>query len=203
MTDDEGQGEAAQNDGDKAGPWEYDLTAKTLRSEMSPVLKRWEALKRGLYSKPTIRVPRRDSVQWMQDRLAEVERMTEALTALSNNEFARAWGEPGQPGDRDLIIETSKLWAELCASGLAWEEAVRFAKVDPIFEPVRELFVGVAGRMIEEAEKLPKFIEDVIGDPEARGTHKLDMVLTLPEDWAENVSRALRAATDDYVANPG
>lgn len=187
---------------EKPDGWEYTLTAEMLRAEMAPVLQRWASLNRGLYSKPTIRVARNDSIVWMQDRLAEVERLTNALTALSNEEFARAWGAPGEPGDADLIIHTSRLWAEMCGNALQWEETVRFAGVDPLFERVRVLFVGVAGRMIDEAAKLPAFISAVVDDPEASGTHTLDMVLTLPEDWAAHVKAALDEATDDFIANP-
>lgn len=45
---------------EKGDIWEYQLTAEVLRFETVPVIRRWEALKRGLYMKPTIRVPLRD-----------------------------------------------------------------------------------------------------------------------------------------------
>jgi hypothetical protein len=183
--------------------WEYKLTLETLRAEMAPTLQRWDALQRRLYSKPTIRVSRADSLEWMQDRMSESERMAGSFTALANVEFARAWGEPGQPGDADAIVQTSKLWAELCAGALAWEETVRFTAVDPIFEPVRELFVGVVGAFIDEAKKLPDFLESTIADPHASGTHALNMVLTVPDGWVEEVSLALEDASASYIANPG
>lgn len=187
---------------DRPDGWEYRLTLEVLQSQMKPILQRWDALKRGLYSKPSTRVARMESAEWMMDRMSEMERVTDSFTALSNEEFAKAWGAPGEPGDADSIIFTSRLFAEMCGTALEWEEGVRFALVDPIFEPVRILFVGIGGRFIDEAQKLPSFLSAVLSDPEASGTHALNMTLSLPDSWVDEVHGALELATADFIANP-
>jgi hypothetical protein len=187
---------------DRPDGWEYHLTLEMLQSEMKPVLQRWDALKRGLYSKPSTRVAQRESVEWMLDRIAEAEHLVESFDLLSNEEFAKAWGAPGEAGDADAILSTSRLFAEMCATALEWEERVRFAVVDPAFERVRTQFVGIGGRFIDEAAKLPAFMAAILDDDNASGTHTLNMVLSLPEDWVNDVRAALEEATAEFIANP-
>lgn len=183
--------------------WEYRLTLEMLQSRMKPVLQRWDALKRGLYSKSSIRVARSNSVDWMLDKISEAEHLVGSFDLLSNEEFAKAWGAPGEAGDADAIVSTSRLFAEMCATALEWEERVRFAIVDPAFERVRRQFVGIGGRFIDEAAKLPAFMAAILADDEASGTHTLNMVLSLPENWVRDVRAALEKATADLIANPG
>jgi len=188
---------------DRPDGWEYSLTLEMLQSEMKPVLQRWDALQRGLYSKQSVRIPRSNSIEWMQDRITEAEHLVGSFDLLSNEEFAKAWGAPGEAGDADAIVSTSRLFAEMCATALEWEERVRFAIVGPAFERVRTKFVGIGGRFIDEAAKLPAFMGAVLGDENASGTHTLNMILSLPENWVSDVRAALEEATADFIANPG
>jgi hypothetical protein len=128
---------------EKAPFWEYRLTGEVLKSEMAPALRRWDALKRGLYMKPNHRVAKEDSVPWMQSRLSEALQISKAFSELMNVEFSRAWGAPGEPGDEAAIIFTCRLFAGMCHSAVDWEEAVRFANVDPAFKDVKQLFFGI------------------------------------------------------------
>ena len=138
--------------------WEYRLTTEVLRFEMTPVLQRWEALKRGLYMKPCERVSKSGSMPWIMSRLDEIQRISRAFGELMNVEFDRAWGPLGVPGNDLAIVSTCRLYAEMCGSALAWEETVRFAKTDEVFDELQQLFAGIAGGLIEEAAKVPKFL---------------------------------------------
>ncbi|MFZ3484770.1 hypothetical protein [Sphingomonas sp. 3-13AW] len=181
---------------DKPDAWEYRLTVEVLQTEMAPTIQRWDALKRGLYSKPTSRIAEDASLAWLKDRLDEVTSLTGSFSALANEEFAKAWGEPGQPGDAAAIVSTSKLFAEMCAGALAWEERVRFTILDDVFDPTRRLFIGIAGTFIGEAVKLPSFIKSILDDEDSRGTQTLDMALTCPDGWLEQVEASLQEAAE-------
>ncbi|HEV7660942.1 MAG TPA: hypothetical protein VGO55_13970 [Allosphingosinicella sp.] len=183
---------------EKGDLWEYRLTTEVLRYEMRPVLQRWDGLKRGLYMKPNHRVSKMEAATWMQTRLSEVVQIARALSELMNVEFARAWGEPGVPGVDTLIVSTCRLFSGVCSSAIDWEEAVRFAYVDKAFEEVRDLFIGVAGGLIEEAAKVPEYLGGVFaGDPEP-GVYRLILTIELPDGWNKALEAALARATNAF-----
>lgn len=184
---------------EKPDLWEYQLTAEVLRFEMAPILRRWDALKRGLYMRPTLRLSGQEFTSFMVGKTEEATAISGAFDQLINNEFAKAWGEPGVPGDEAEIIHVCRLYAEMCQSALAWEEAVRFVSTDEYFDKVRNLLPGPAGMIIEEASKFPEFLSNTLGKDDPTGVHTLDLVLALPEGWAENMSAALNKATEAFV----
>lgn len=185
---------------EKPDLWEYRLTTEVLRAEMAPVLRRWGALQRGLYMKPSHRIDKMETVPWILNRIAEIRRITHAFSELLNVEFARAWGAPGMSGSDIEIVSVCRLFAEMCESALAWEEAVRFVTVDDIFAELRDLFIGVAGTMIDEAAKVPTFLTDNLGDKPEPGVYRLSLVLTLPDGWSEAVEAALQRSSDALIA---
>jgi hypothetical protein len=177
--------------------WEYRLTAEVLRFEMTPVLRRWTALKRKLYVKPSTQIARDDFARWMGGRMTEFISIIQALSNLLNDEFARAWGEVGVPGNDADIISTCRLFSEACQSALAWAESVWFIETDEVFDELRSLFVDVAGQMIDEAAKVPAFFAEKFSDDGtlAEGTHELQITFNVPESWADSVSEAFERAT--------
>ena len=174
--------------------WEHRLTVEILRFEMSPTLRRWKSLERGLYLKPYVRITETDFMPWLESRIAEITVIASAFSKLANEEFHRSWGELGVPGDEKEIIETSRLYSELCKSALDWEESVRFVTLDSAFTELKSLFIGTAGRFIDEAEKLPTFISDTLERAPVSGQAHLTLVLDLPEGWSDAVMQALAKA---------
>jgi hypothetical protein len=174
--------------------WEYLLTSEVLRFEMSPILSRWRALKRGLYMKPVIAIDETNFPSWTSDRFAELTTMSAAFNELVNVEFARAWGEPGAAGNDSDIVATCRLFAEMCQSVLTWEETVRFASVDEVFEELHKLLIGAGGLMIDEAARVPAFLADTFASKPTSGRYALDLVIALPEGWSDAVSAATKKA---------
>ena len=184
---------------EKGDFWEYRLTTEVLRFEMSPVLRRWDALKRGLYLKPNCRVVKADTIAWILDRLAEIQRIAHAFGGLMNTEFDRAWGAPGVSGSDVEIVSVCRLFAEMCQSAITWEETIRFVAVDDIFVELRDLYMGIAGGLIDEAAKVPAFLASNIGDKPKPGKYELMLTLSLPEGWNDAVESALQRATDAII----
>jgi hypothetical protein len=180
--------------------WEYRLTGETLRFEMAPILRRWEALKSGLYINTTNRVSNREFFLWISDRMKEAEKIGAAFTQLMNHEFKRAWGDPGVPGDDIQIVSTCRFFAEMCLSALKWEEQVRFVCAQDVFDDVIELLKGVMGGIIDEAAKVPKFMAETFGSHTSSGTYSLNLELSLPEGWFDQISAALDRATGQVMA---
>lgn len=178
--------------------WEYLLTAETLRYEISPVLRRWHALKRGLYVKPLAIVEKDDFFSWISLKMDEVSSIVEAFGELTNSEFKRSWGEPGVPGNDMDIVFTCRLFGEVCASALAWEESVRFSRVHECFKEVRDLCCGVTGSFLDHAEKIPKFLKEIIDSRPVSGSYELVLAIALPDGWADAVSAAMEQAKQAY-----
>lgn len=170
--------------------WEYRLTSEVLRFEMTPILHRWNALKRGLYIKQRTRIKSKNSTQWISTKSDEVISITNAFNELINVEFARAWGEPGVPGNDMEIVATCRLFSEMCQSALTWEENIRFSIVDDIFTEIVSLFIGVSGSIIEEAAKLPAFLAKMLEGDSVSGHHELTLVLSFPDGWSDKVIAA-------------
>lgn len=158
---------------EKGDLWEYRLTAEVLRFEMAPVLQRWDALKKELYTLPSTKVTKDEFLPWFRLKLREVRSISHAFAELTNKEFSLAWGEPGVPGNESAIVATARLYSEMCQSALRWEESVRFMFSDEIFDDFQNLFIGTAGRIIEEAAKLPAFFADTLGKDSVQGEYKL------------------------------
>jgi len=180
--------------------WEYKLTGEVLRFEMTPILRRWAALQRGLYIKKNQAVSAEEFSAWMQNVLAEWGQIIHAFNELTNIDFVRSWGEPGVAGNDMDIVETCRLYIEMCQSALEWEEKIRFTKVDSRLDPVRALFAGVAGYLIDQAAKVPAYIASVFNDTPTPGKkYMLEMVLTLPDGWAEAVEAAFEQAAAELA----
>lgn len=179
---------------EKGEHWEYRLTTEVLRFEMEPILRRWNALKRGLYLKPTRQIDKFDFIQWMLAKGDEGQNIAHAFSELSNVEFQRSWGENGVPGSDIAIVNACRLFAEMCESALRWEEDVRFLRADSAFDDVLALHVGIAGGMIDEAAKLPAFLSQTFGGEIQSGQYHLSLTLTLPDGWPEQVGAALDKA---------
>jgi len=177
--------------------WEYRLTAEVLRFEMTPVLRRWTALKRKLYVKPSTQIARAAFMPWLRSRMAELGAIVQAFSGLLNDEFGRAWGELGVPGNDAEIIATCRLFNEACQSALAWEESVRFVEAEEIFEELLSLLIGIAGRMIDKAAGVPAFLTEKFPENGApvKGKHELQIKFDVPEGWSDSMDEALQRAT--------
>lgn len=180
--------------------WEFRLISEVLRFEMQPVLRRWRALKNGLYMKPVTRLSVREFTDWMADRMSEVSAICEAFSQLMNFEFQRAWGAPGVPGDEAEIVSTCRLYAEMCSSALIWEEQVRFVSTHDVYDELLDLLKGIAGGLIDEAAKLPQFMADTFGGEDPSGTYEFKLVLALPDGWVEKISQATQTAAKRITA---
>jgi hypothetical protein len=97
---------------DKPHAWEFKLTAELLRDKLTTILARWRSLKKGLYVKPTIRIPPTEMIDWCQSRMDELTGVVDALSGLINHEMAGAWGPSGQPGSETEILRVCDLFVE-------------------------------------------------------------------------------------------
>ncbi|MCU7250342.1 hypothetical protein [Pseudomonas koreensis] len=174
--------------------WEYLLTAEVLRFEIAPTVQRWEALKRGLYTKQIKRIDKEETFTWLSDKSQEILLIVAAFTNLTNYELARTWGEPGVAGNDIDIVSVCRFYGEACANTLLWEESIRFSRVDDEFSDVRDLFIGIAGDVIEQTAKIPGFLTEMVVPRPTSGTYSLMLSIELPPEWEKKVTASLKRA---------
>lgn len=178
--------------------WEYLLIAEVMRFELAPIAHRWDALKRGLYIRACSRIPKAEGFAWVTDRSHEMSQIISAFSGLTNDELARGWGQKGVPGDEVIIIATARLFAELAARTLEWEEKVRFALVHETFEEVRKLFDGIAGPLIEQIARIPEFLTRSVAGASEGDQFLLELAVALPIGWSDKVHAALESARFNF-----
>jgi hypothetical protein len=183
---------------EKPNSWEYRLTGEMLRFEIAPIARRWSSLKRGSYVRPHEIVKGIEFREWSSVRLAEAVQLAAAFNEIVNVDFKRSWGDDGVAGNDLEIVETCRLYSELCAMALRWEEAVRFTSVDDVFVQARDAFSGAAGSMIDEAVRAIEYFADVFRNPKP-GRYSLTLDVKLPEGWEENFSAAFARASEAYA----
>jgi hypothetical protein len=176
---------------EKADAWEYRLTAEVLRFEMEPTIRRWRALKNGLYMRSVTYVAEDETLNWVRLKFDELGKIIRAFDHIANNEFAKAWGEPGTPGYDIEIVDTCRLFSEMCDSSLRWEEDVRFAKLATHHESIRDCLKGMVGMLIDEAAKFPEFISRVLNDEDRSGKQVLSLKLDFPAGSIDRLNREI------------
>ncbi|WP_081075561.1 HNH endonuclease [Burkholderia stagnalis] len=171
--------------------WEHRLTAEMLRHETLPILRRWSALQRGLYIKPIARIETSEFMSWISDRMQEIHKLTGAFSTLINSELGRSWGDPGVAGSDVDIVHTCRLIAEMCSSALVWEENVRFSRVGEPFTEVHGFLSGATTDFFGQVERIPEFLSNVIEQNPVSGNFELELVLGLPDNFAENIESSM------------
>lgn len=179
---------------DRPHAWEYKLTAELLRDLITPIHVIWHHLRDGLYAKPLKIISLSDIMTWNSVRMDEIPAQVGALDRLLNGVLQASWGPPGEPGDAQKIYAACRLMSDACERILLWEEEVRFTHVPDEFERVRDLLCGIAGPIIDDVFRVPTHMAEVFADPQATGTHEINVVITLPDGFVEDYTAAVRVA---------
>lgn len=175
--------------------WEYLLIAESLRYKIAPILRRWNALHKNLYTKNIKKIPTKHFFTWFQNKLDEILNIIASIVAITSIELNRACGAPGISGNESDILYACRLCAEACQRLLEWEESVHFTLVDEPFKDVHRHLHGVAGATITRISELPKAIDKTIKNATTPGEHTLTLTIDLPYGWQESVLASMELAT--------
>lgn len=179
---------------DKPYAWEYRLVTELLRSKLHPILKRWDALEKGLYVLPFSRISENEASEWFGSTMDEIAALVPALATIITEEIPRAWGAPGVPGSEAEILRACNLFIEACQSILAWEERVRFSRLPSEFQDVQELLYGIGALQIDAVKVVPDELAKPFNVEEPTGEYSIMITFDLPNGWADQVDRAFKKA---------
>ena len=177
---------------DKPEAWEYRLVTELLRSKLHPILKRWDALEKGLYVRPFSRISEEEASSWFKDTMDEIAALVPALARIITEEIPQAWGPPGVPGSETEILRVCDLFIEACQSILDWEERVRFSRLPSEFQEVQELLYGVGALQINAVKIVPDELAKPFNQENPSGVYTITVTFELPEGWADQVERAFK-----------
>jgi hypothetical protein len=180
---------------DKPDAWEYRLTAELLKSELEPLQFKWHALQSELYALTVVQVSKDQCIEWLRMRLRDVSLQINALSLLINKAIMKAWGDPGQPGSELEVLRVCTLISQATQRLLDWEETVKFSHLPDEFEPIQLELSNAAGNQIDKILEIPKWLSELLSDPELSGTHMLKITFELPIGWVERLQQAMLAAT--------
>jgi len=179
---------------DKPDAWEYRLTAELLRDALEPIQFKWHALQNEFYALPVTHIPKDQCAEWLRMLMSDSSHQIHALGQLANKAIMKAWGEPGQPGSELEILRACILISQATQRLLDWEERVRFAHLPEELEAVQVELKNVAGMQIDKILELPKWLSNLLSNPELSGSHSLTITFELPVGWADRTSRAIKSA---------
>lgn len=181
--------------------WEFMLTAELLDYYLKPVLRSAEDLDLGLIVRPKRHLRSEELVDWLACKPEDLLGFTGALELLLPN-LNTSWGEPGQPGDAYEIAHTCKLIADAADHLLQCAEDLKFMRVPTEFTAVSELLMQGALHPLYRLPELSKFIRSIYAEPR-EGTFHFNLVIDLPDGWAEKLDTELQDAWQSYQTSQG
>jgi hypothetical protein len=179
---------------EKADYWELSFTIELFRLKLLPVIQRWRDLNRGLYLGKIERITDSDVREWLLDRIYEASLIVQPFELLVSEELSKAWGAPNSSSSEKEILRVVGLIAEACERLLKWEESVRFARLPDAFAPIQDVLTGTIGRQIDEIGKIPTYLSSLVEGGYQPGSHKLELLFNLPDDFAAKFEAALNLA---------
>lgn len=142
------QGPALRLALERPAHWEYQLFAEVLIQELAMRRVLSERKRLGLSFGAYDWISDQNLQGWLQARGAELKCLLHAFHVLVNEEFQRAIGPPGQPGDLELLVFTARSLATLYQEAIEWSLRIRRT-------------VGEDG-MEEVVDSMQSFLDDLL-----------------------------------------
>lgn len=144
---------------EKKGFWEALLFASLLKSRMSDINLRAEAIRKQHVYKKVVEYDFDNVTKWLTDSNTNIMRLVEIATNLFNNEISKSFGEPGVSGEVHEIKSVVDKIANVCNEVLNWELDVQSIKVPTVFQEVQTLMQMWSDTIINAFNSLPAKLE--------------------------------------------
>lgn len=172
--------------------WEYLLTAELLRTKLEPINSRWSDLNKGFVTKSLVRIEEKDSLDWIGDRVHELENFTKTACNVINTKFNLAWGLPGEPGCPKAILNCCDIIKNICEELILWEEKLKFSTLSEDYSKLKNLFVGIGGRLLCIMINTPLKLFEVFNEGVKPGEYEIKIIIDLPRGWVKKVKKFIK-----------
>ncbi|OXB02431.1 hypothetical protein [Flavobacterium pectinovorum] len=190
---------------DKPDGWEFRLTAELMRFLNDPLFRKLNDLKKGLYLKPLENINSDQAFNWIQERLAELTRISTPAVGLLDS-LTKSWGEPGESGDLKEIHHVTKLIKEYLEHVIAFEERILFVNVPKEYEKAVHLLQNLIGSQAEKLSIIPLELDAVVSiiqNPQKENDTptiiKKEIIFEIPDSWQKEFNRELNKLQNKQV----
>ena len=121
--------------------WEPLFLAQTLSDRLEAFQDERERHRVGIALGIGARVPPRESLQWVSDRLHDLLRLVGSVQAVFQHFAPAAFGDDSSPADPSRIDAMSAHLAAIYTSTLGWAQVIRMAHMEP---PLSSLLPSLA-----------------------------------------------------------
>jgi len=135
--------------------WEYLLTEELMRSKLSAIEQKYDEFNKGLLFKPRKSVSALEFLKWVPARAEEVKSVAQSLSIIVEQEFAVAWGKPGQSGNALQILQAVNKIDDACTVLLDWELEVASTDLPAPLTPLPATLRGATTVIINELKRFP------------------------------------------------
>ena len=192
------RGRGKANKGALSGLHPQELFAQALIDEIEEAkeLRRQHAL--GLAYGVSEYIPLADFESWSRPRLAEAERLAQAVSTLINETLQVAFGPPGKPGSVELIVFVARNVGKIYREAIEWSLRVRRSAGDERLAPVTNAMVDFTRDMIEKIESFGSDflaqIDSALAAPDTAKPITISMTLQIevPHSTLEKFEEAIR-----------
>ncbi len=172
--------------------WEYRLTTELLKPRLKKLKQEYDEVRNGLRYRKAIMSTHKTYFTFIQEKMIDLERMIAIFESLMNREIRDSWGPPGKPGNPFEIKRATHRVCLLCEAIVEWEADVRSAHPPEIFEDLKDLLQGTTSEMFTAIHRWVKEMSDILEQPEPKGEYEFNLVVNLPEGWAERSKEELK-----------
>jgi hypothetical protein len=146
------RGEALRIALERPKAWEYRLFGRVLADEVELCFDLKRDYELGVVLGLGEHLPVQGFHAWVTTRLSEVDRISAAMSKLTNEALRDAFGPAGTPGDLESIVFVARHIAETYRQALEWAQRVRRAAADQTLSRVVAELAGFADDIISQLE---------------------------------------------------
>lgn len=178
--------------------WEYLLTAELMEFYLIPAWQKKSELESSLYTLPQKFLDEKSYLSWMQVKLSETARNAQTSKNVLSN-FQTAWGAPGTPGSVHKIVRNCQLFANIACRFVEIAEEAKFTSCPEEFDETNQIFINGVLHPVSAFRDFPAKFRALMESVESVGSYSLELLISLPNGWEDEIQVALELATPTYL----
>ena len=184
---------------DKPDGWEWRLASELLRTLNTPLFRKINDLKTGLYVKSYSHLSEEKLRNWVIERLSEASKLITPLVNLIES-LNHSFGQPGESGSTEEIHHVCILINSHLEQIILFEETLYFTIVPDRHEKLLSLLKDSLSSQAQKIQEIPDTLDYVVsllgtdhgGTKETpRAVHK-KITFELPPGWEASMKRELK-----------
>lgn len=179
--------------------WEYRLACELLKDRMSRIDAKFADIARGLAFRRTRFLAARDTINHIQDLLADLTGVMSTAVKVLHEEIVPGFGPLGVPGDATQIKRGCDNLYSLFLALYEWELDVRFVRPHELFSELLKTMHGWSDQLLSEFRRLPRELDTLLAQPGLTGEHSINLKIKAPAGLKDFTDRFEVLSNDPRV----